>query len=268
MAVSTDVSPAQSGTLRPGWWQSSGGHGAALLASVVIWYAVSAIVPRFPALHEVVVSGWSLLATSSTYVDLWATLRRVLIGFLGATLIGVLIGAMMGASPIWRGLLKPWTMAALAVPGPVAIITAILILGIGESSALVALIVSVIPYVSNLIMDSVGGLEPSLDETAHVFRISRSDKWRHVVLPQLLPGLFAAIRTAFALSWKLVVVIEALGTSRGVGAQIQKSFRLLNVPEGIAWAALFTLVMWCIEVLVFRRVETHLLRWRAEVRPI
>jgi NitT/TauT family transport system permease protein len=249
-------------------WLSVLGVMAAVAGGFVIWYGIGALVPRFPVVHEVAVSGWGLLYTSSTYVDLWATLRRVMIGFLGATVIGIPIGTLMGASPTWRGLLKPWTIGALSIPGPVAIITAILILGIGESSALVALIVSVLPYVSNIIMDSVGGLDHTLDDAARVFKIPRRDKWRHVVAPQLLPGLFASVRTAFALSWKLVVVIEALGTSRGVGSQMQRSFRVLDVAQGIAWAALFTMIMWGVEVLVFKRIESHLFRWRAEVRAI
>lgn len=241
---------------------------AALAGGVVIWYGVGLLVPRFPLAHEVVASGWNLLVTPSSYVDLLATFRRVLIGFVGATILGIPLGTLMGASPVWRGLFKPWTIGALSIPGPVAIITAILILGIGESSALVALVVSVLPYVSNIIMDSVGGLDHALDDAARVFRISKRDKWRHVIAPQLLPGIFAAVRTAFALSWKLVVVIEALGTSRGVGSQMQRSFRVLDVAEGIAWAVLFTLIMWGVEVLVFKRIESHLLRWRPEVRAI
>lgn len=241
---------------------------AALVGGALVWYGIGMFVPRLPVVHEVAGAAWNLLTTPASYVDLLATFRRVMIGFVGAFIIGVPIGIIMGASPIWRGLLKPWTIGALSIPGPVAIITAILILGIGEASALVALVVSVIPYVSNILMDSVGSLDEALDDAARVFRISASDKWRHVVAPQLLPGTFAAVRTAFALSWKLVVVIEALGTSRGVGSQMQRSFRVLDVATGIAWAAVFTLIMWGMEVLVFKRIERHLLRWRPEVRAI
>lgn len=235
----------------------------AVLSIVVAWYLVAAAVPRLPVPSDTLAAAARILADPSSYVDVLSTLRRVAIGFVASTILGVVVGVAMGSSPWWQGVLKPWALAALAVPGPVAIIFATLLIGISEMSVLIALVFIVTPYASNIVVSAVAGRDHALDEMAQVFKYSRAKRLRHVVLPQLLPALFAAMRTSFALSWKLVVVIEAIGASRGIGTQISRSFRLLDVASGIAWAALFVIVMWLIDALVFQRVERHLYRWRS-----
>lgn len=236
----------------------------AVASILAVWYLVSVLVRDLPAPQEVVGSSVEILAKPSSYVDILDTLRRVAIGFVASTLLGLLIGVAMGQSRWWRGLLKPWVLGALAIPGPIAIIFATLIIGVSETSVLVALLVAVTPYASNIVAGAVGGRDFALEEMSYVFRFGAPRRFRHVLLPQLLPALFAAMRTAFAMSWKLVVVIEALGASRGIGAQISHSFRVFDVAAGIGWAGLFVVVMWLVDVVGFDRAERVLFRWRAK----
>lgn len=236
----------------------------AIVLAVLAWYVVGFQLERFPLPHHVLLASIAILTTADAYVDIAATLRRVLVGFAGGSVLGMALGMAMGSVPWCRQFFKPWVVVALATPGPVAIIAAILVLGIGESSALIALIFSVTPYVVNIIVDAVGGLDVRLNEMSDVFRASVPERWRHVLFPQLVPATLAALQTAFALSWKLVVVIEALSVSRGIGAQMLRSFRLLDIAEGIAWASVFALAMWLVDANVFQRAESHLLRWRTQ----
>lgn len=239
---------------------------AALASIVVVWFVVGSVVARFPLPTDTVAAAARILTEPSSYVDVLVTMRRVAIGFVASTLLGLLLGMVMGRSRWWRGLLKPWVLAALSVPGPVAIIFATLLIGISETSVMVALVWIVTPYASNIVAGAVAGRDHALDEMAYVFRFDRVKRFRNVTLPQLSPALFAALRTAFALSWKLVVVIEAIGASRGIGTQISRSFRLLDVAEGIAWAGLFVIVMWLVDTVGFQQVERRVYRWKSTAR--
>lgn len=236
---------------------------AAIAGGILAWYALTLVVERMATPHDTFAAGVGLLTSASSYPDFAATLRRIMVGFVGSLVLGAAIGTIMGATRSGDALLKPWVIGALSIPGPVAIIGFILIMGIEERSTLVALVFSVTPYVVNLIRDGVGTVESNLTQMSQVFGLSRAARWRHVYVPQLLPASFAAVRTAFAMSWKLVVVIEAIGASRGIGAQMQRSFRVLDAAEGIAWAGTFTLMMWLVEVLVFQTAERRLFRWRS-----
>lgn len=236
---------------------------AAIVGGILAWYGLTLVADRMATPHDTFKAGVGLLTSASSYPDFAATLRRIMVGFVGALALGSVIGTIMGATRSGDALMKPWVIGALSIPGPVAIIGFILVMGIDERSTMFALVFSVTPYVVNLIRDGVGTVEPNLTEMSQVFGLSRAARWRHVYVPQLLPAAFASVRTAFAMSWKLVVVIEAIGASRGIGAQMQRSFRVLDAAEGIAWAGTFTLMMWLVEVLVFQTSERRLFRWRA-----
>ena len=173
--------------------------------------------------------------------------------------MGILVGLSKRAEAFFRPLLA----MGLAVPDPVYIIFAMLALGIGEQAGFVALTIAITPFVSNIVRSSVQARDVSLDEMVQVYRLPRWDAFWHNLIPQLVPALLTAVRTSFALSWKLVVVVEALGQPEGLGASIFQSFRLLRMREMLALAILFTLLMELIERGALGRLERRVLRWRA-----
>jgi NitT/TauT family transport system permease protein len=105
-------------------------------------------------------------------------------------------------------------------------------------------------------------LDPALTEMAHSFRMSRWRTLRHVVLPQLTPYFFAASRSGLALIWKIVLVVELLGRSNGVGFQIQIYFQLFDVTLILAYTLAFILVVQLIEWGAVQPLERRALRWR------
>src|SRR3546814_11938293 len=78
---------------------------------------------------------------------------------------------------------------------------------------------------------------------AQAFRFSRLKLLRHVVLPQLFPFIAAAGRSGLALIWKIVLVVELLGRSNGVGFQIHLYFPLFDVAAILGYALAFVCVM-------------------------
>ena len=66
---------------------------------------------------------------------------------------------------------------------------------------------------------------------AAVFRFGRIKTLRHVILPELAPFFIAAARSGLALIWKIVLVVELLGRSNGVGFQISTFFSLFDVAS-------------------------------------
>jgi NitT/TauT family transport system permease protein len=85
-----------------------------------------------------------------------------------------------------------------------------------------------------------------------------------VLFPQTLPYLFAAARACLALTWKIVIFVELMGRSSGVGYRIQYFYGLFNMERVLASALPFMLVMLLVELVVMRRLEQYLFRWRRE----
>lgn len=191
------------------------------------------------------------------------TARRILIGFVVATVIGVALGFAMGLDRRVEAYLRPLIVILLAIPDPVYIIVAILVLGTEESSGLIALTVALVPFVVVIIHGSVRARETQLDEMSKVYRLGHRRYVTEVLARQVAPALLVASRTCFAFSWKIVVLVEALSQPQGIGSQMYYAFRLLRPADMIALALIFIVVMRVVESLAFGFAERRLLAWRS-----
>ena len=97
---------------------------------------------------------------------------------------------------------------------------------------------------------------------AQVFRMSWLARLRHVEAPQLAPYVAAAGRSGIALIWKIVLVVEFLGRSNGIGFKIHMYFQLFDVAMVLAYALSFVAAMLVIEAALFRPWERRATRWR------
>ncbi|NOR33004.1 MAG: ABC transporter permease, partial [Sulfitobacter sp.] len=72
----------------------------------------------------------------------------------------------------------------------------------------------------------------------------------------------AAARSGVAVIWKIVLVVEFLGRSSGVGFQIHLYFQLFDVAMVLVYALSFIGVMLVVEWLILQPLERHVSRWR------
>ncbi len=196
------------------------------------------------------------------FEHLAATLLRVLAAFLVAMSLGCAIGFCLGRSDRADRWGDPWLVAFLNLPALVTIVLSYLWIGLTEAAAVAAVAVNKIPLVAVMLREGTRALDPSLDELAQLHRMSRWSKLRHIWVPQLAPHLASAGRTGVALIWKIVLVVEFLGRSNGVGFQIHLYFQLFEVGYVLAYSVCFIAVMLAIEILVLQPWERRASRWR------
>ncbi len=237
---------------------------AAVVATIAIWWPLTPVFrPFLPTPWRVTTSFVDAFVSGEIYGHIAISMRRVVLAWIISVLLGVAIGIWMGRSRIVEAFLSPWVMVGLALPGPVIILFAILLLGVQESSRLVALTVAVTPFVVNIVHQGVRAIDPGLEEMTKVYRWNRREWMRDLLLPQIAAPIFASIRFAFAFSWKIVLIVEALTTSEGVGGQLGFFFRLLRPDKVVAWTLVFTLIMVLVDQYVFRKSEERIFAWRA-----
>jgi NitT/TauT family transport system permease protein len=190
------------------------------------------------------------------------TLARVGISFIIAMAIGSVLGIALGRLPWLDRWLNPWLVILLNVPALVVIILTYVWLGLVETALLVAVAVNKVPNVAVTLREGARALEKDYAEVAQIYRFSSWRTLREVIIPQLAPYLLAAARNGLALIWKIVLVVELLGRSNGVGFQLQSYFQLFDVPRVMAYAAAFILCVLLIEIVLFAPLERRAGRWR------
>jgi ABC-type nitrate/sulfonate/bicarbonate transport system permease component len=241
---------------RPAWRANLTAGAAATVLGLLLWQVLSLLSDGWvPGVAEVGESAGALLADPEFYGDALVSLRRVLLVLVAATLIGLVIGLLAGLSQAAEAFLRPVLVIGLAIPDPVYVILVILVMGITETAGVVALVIAIAPLVANVVLGAVHARDRSLDEMARTYRLGWHDYARHVLAWQVRPAVIAALKTSFAFSWKLVVLMETMTRPDGIGARIYESFRFLRPEDMIAYALLFTVLMRVVEVLALRGLE-------------
>lgn len=234
------------------------------LSFLLLWQilAIWANANLFPApLTVFTVLGRSLLSGELPY-HLGITLLRLVVSFTVAMGLGSALGVWLGRHPAWDRFFDGWLMLFLNVPALVTIILCYVWFGLEESAAILAVVVNKLPNVVVTLREGTRTLDKNLLEMANVYRFGYWKTYRHVIWPQLFPFFMAASRTGVALIWKIILVVELLGRSNGMGYQLHLYFQLFDVAALLAYSLSFVMVIQLIEVLLFKPLDGHARRWR------
>ncbi len=238
---------------------------ASLLCLICVWWLVATWIDsrNLPAPDQVFAALLAAAASGELATHVTITLARVLISFFLAMAIGCVIGIAMGRSPALDRFFDSWLLLALNLPALVTIILCYIWFGLTEVAAVTAVAINKIPNVAVTMREGARAVNPELLQMAQAYRFGRWKTVRHVILPQLNPFFAAAARSGLALVWKIVLVVELLGRSNGVGFQLHLFFQLFDVPSLLAYAIAFIVVVQLIEVLLLQPWERWANRWRS-----
>ncbi|MBA1303998.1 ABC transporter permease [Stutzerimonas stutzeri] len=236
----------------------------ALPLALLLWAGIALVVqtPLLPTPAAVLETFWQALQSGELPEHLLVTLRRVLIAFALAMALGTLLGVWMGRSRLANALLDPLLVLFLNLPALVTIILLYVWFGLVEAAAVLAVVVNKVPNVAVTVREGARSLDPKLEQMARIYGFGRWQRIAHVWLPQLFPYLMAATRGGLALIWKIVLVVELLGRSDGIGFQLHMAFQVFDVASILAYSLAFIAVVQLIELALLQPLERRASAWR------
>lgn len=169
------------------------------------------------------------------------TLMRALSGFVLGALIGVGLALAMARSRLFGRLVEPLLFMGYPVPKIALYPVFIFIFGLGTSSKIAFTVLEVLYPVCIATFFALTSIPVRLIWTARNFGASPFATFRRVILPAMLPQVFAGLRIALPLALTIVVVTEIIGDSAGLGYYINIAstrFRYQNVYAGIVMTGL------------------------------
>ncbi|QPK62105.1 ABC transporter permease [Methylomonas sp. LL1] len=218
--------------------------------------------PTLPAPARVAVVLWQATLSGELPYHLGVTLLRLLGSFSVAMLLGCAIGIVLGKNKTLNAFFDNWLVIFLNIPALVTIILCYVWFGLVESAAILAVVINKLPNVIVTIREGARTLDRDLLEMAQSYRFSRRKTFLHVIWPQLHPFVMAATRSGLALIWKIILVVELLGRSNGMGYQLHIFFQLFDVASLLAYSFAFVAVIQLIEVMLLKPLDRKTLRWR------
>jgi NitT/TauT family transport system permease protein len=238
----------------------------AVLSVIAVWWLLYLIYPRLlPGPVSTMREAVRLVSDGTFFFHMYQSLRRVFVGSLVAMFLSVGVGIYMGTVVMGERFFQPLVVLGLTIPGLMWALIAVMLFGINEWSPYFAVTVTIFPMLVINIWAGVKALDKELIDMSSVFHFTPWMKISQVIIPQLLPNIFAATRYGLGLAWKVVVVVEMFGTSNGVGYQVMKSYQVFNMEGVIAWTLTFVAAMIVLEYGVINFAERRLTAWRPKI---
>jgi sulfonate transport system permease protein len=176
-------------------------------------------VPDFllPSPAQVVAAAVELAEAGLLYTYIAISIQRVLTGFAIGASIGLVLGALVGLSPLASKLLSPTLGAFRAVPSLAWLPLLVILLGIFEPPKITLIAIGAAFPVFTVVAGALRHVDPHLVEVGRAFGLTRGRLLTTVQLPAVVPAVVSGLRLALVQSWLFLVAAELAGSSIGLG---------------------------------------------------
>jgi NitT/TauT family transport system permease protein len=238
--------------------------GLSLLALLFVWQVLATSLNSNNLPSPVVVGKvfWQGCVSGQIPYHLSVTLLRLVVSFSIAMLLGCAIGIILGCNKNLDDFFDNWLVIFLNIPALVTIILCYVWFGLTEVAAILAVVINKLPNVIVTIREGARALDQDLLEMAQSYRFGKRKTLLHVVWPQMYPFVMGATRSGLALVWKIILVVELLGRSNGMGYQLHLFFQLFDVANILAYTFAFVAIIQVLEWLVLKPLDVRAQRWR------
>jgi NitT/TauT family transport system permease protein len=113
-----------------------------------------------------------------------------------------------------------------------------------------------------MLREGTRALDKDLLNMAKCYQFGRIKTLRHIILPQLHPFLMSATRSGLALIWKIILMVELLGRSNGMGYQLHLFFQWFDIASILAYTVAFVGVIQLLEFALLKPLDNLALKWR------
>lgn len=250
------------------WMERMGALGFAV-GLLLLWQLLASakvISPLFfPSPFRTMEALWAQMAHGQLWQPLTSTLSRMAWGWFVASVMGVVLGALISSSNLVRRMTHP--LFEFMRPLPASAIIPVAILAFGLSSTMST---SVIAFGSiwPVLLASVQGfsaVDERLREVAAVMRFSTLERFVKINLPSAMPGTLAGARVGLSVALILAVVTEMQASLTGIGQNILMAQRSFKTPDLYAGVLVLGAVGFVTSAAI-QAVENRVLRWRNSAR--
>lgn len=230
------------------WQQEQVRRIAVPLGLVLVWEAAvrlqlvhSAFVPR-PSMVAInwfywIAGGPEEVAPlySATWLNhVLSSTERVMAGLLIATVVGIVLGILVGRFRAAEQLLDPTLQVLRPIPVSAWLPFAVVFFGIKNVSAIFLIFIGAIFPIYLNTYHGVRQVDRILIRASQMLGTkSHRILWR-VILPAALPAIFTGLRLAAGLAWVLVIVSEMLAVKSGLGYVMWDAYFFMRMDMIIA----------------------------------
>lgn len=237
---------------------------AGVAVLVLVWGIVASSGMASPAFLPTPSATLAALEKGLTQGNLLAqtgfTVQRMAHGWLLASVIGVVLGVVIGLSSVVRAYVEPTLEFLRPLPPTAMVPLAISFFGLGQGMVLFVVVFGSLwpPLLSTV--QGVALTDQRLHEVSRCIGLSQSAFITKIVLPASAPGIVAGMRLSLSIALILAVLGEMITALNGLGSDILHAARSFNAPRIYASLLLLSAVGIASNILLLG-FERYFLSW-------
>ena len=231
---------------------------------IILWQGFSLVLNSelFPSLIDILKSLYEHCINKDLIFHLLITLKRVFISFILAMVIGIFFGILMGTFHKNDSLLNIFLIIGLNIPAIVTIMICYIWFGLSDFAAILAVVINKVPIIIVNIKEGVRAIDKKYMDLVKIYKIEKKDVITKIYIPQIYPYIMATTRLTISLVWKIVLVVELLGRSDGIGFKIAIFFQDFDITSIFAYSFAFIFVVILVEKLLLNPLDKKATKWR------
>lgn len=174
--------------------------------------------------------------------DLWASGRRILLGYGLSVVIGVVLGLAIGTFAAVESFFEAQIAFLRYIPASAMTPVFLLWFGIGESPKLWLIVVGTVFFNVLMVADVARAVPRELLNASYTLGAGRLLVLRRVIFRHSLPGMIDVARINLAAAWLMLVVAELLAAQEGLAYQIIRAQRFRAVDVMFALLIVFGVI--------------------------
>ena len=222
-----------------------------------------------PIFYAVPTDVWKYLAdyyhNLMFWKDLWVTLQEAIWGFVIGGSTGFIVGIVLGYFIRLQKIFGPFLVFANAVPKIAFAPILILWYGVDMGSKIALATIIVFFIVQMPTTAAVGLVDPDLNMLATTMGANKSQLFKKVVIPGIMPAVSGALRLAAIYAMLSVVFGEFIASKRGLGQRLLVSTNMFNMADAFALMLVLAVVALALNGVI-GLAERRVLKWQTTRR--
>lgn len=229
------------------------------------WQLLSGLYERVPGPVEVVRFLGDEVGRGGVADNFLVTAERFFAGLGIAFVAGVVLGILIGMTPLARALLKDTMMVGLAIPAIIWALLTALWFGFAWKAPVLTVALTATPFVAVNVSQGVQATPRDLIRMSKAYGVSLPRRVRGLVLPFVMDYVFTGLRFAIITGWNGVLLSEWFASTEGVGWRTRFWYDANNYTGFVAWVVLFVGFIVVLDRLVLVPAQGRVFRWRTVV---
>ncbi|MBI5208178.1 MAG: ABC transporter permease [Candidatus Firestonebacteria bacterium] len=194
-----------------------------------------------------------------------ASIKRVVIGFLIAMIIGIPMGILIGKFKILDETLGAMLIGFQSLPSIAWLPLAMLWFGINDKAVIFVVVFGAVFSVALATIHGVKNVYPLYIQVARTMGAKEWTLFFDVIIPAAVPSIISGMKLSWSFAWRALLAGELLSTGAGLGQVLMMGRELSDMSQVMSVMIIVALIGYIVDHFVFQTFERSIrIKWGLE----